>query len=73
MYDLTSVWWRVAARRIKDLHIRAWLLPYMAARRIKDLHIRAWYKLNNLNMIELIVSELYLEQSLHLGSTVSVK
>lgn len=40
---------------------------------IKDLHIRAWYKLNNLNMIELIVSELCLEQSLHLGSTVPVK
>lgn len=37
------------------------------------IHIRAWYKLSNLNMIELIVSELYLEQSLHLGSTVSVK
>lgn len=45
----------------------------MAARRIKDLHIRAWYKLSNLNMIELIVSELYLEQSLHLGSTISFK
>ena len=45
----------------------------MAARRIKDLLIRAWYKLSNLNMIELIVSELYLEQSLHLGSTISFK
>lgn len=45
----------------------------MAARRIKDLHIRAWYKLNNLNMIELIVSELCLEQSLHLGSIVPAK